>query len=117
MQQLVSELSRPVVLSDRALRHLARLKTAHREAVDASGREPSRAGLAERTGLTLDQVDDLLASDRAPRSLQEPISGERSASSQEAPSSEKRLPPADRSPGARNRYPSAVVEVDDGVAP
>jgi RNA polymerase sigma factor (sigma-70 family) len=76
MQQLVSELSRPVVLSDRALRHLAQLKTAHREAVQASGVEPGRADLAERTGLTLDQVDDLLATERAPRSLEEPISGQ-----------------------------------------
>jgi RNA polymerase sigma factor (sigma-70 family) len=76
MQQLVSELGRPVVLSDRALRHLARLKTAHRDAVQASGVEPGRADLAERTGLTLDQVDNLLATERAPRSLEEPISGQ-----------------------------------------
>lgn len=76
MQQLVSELSRPVVLSDRALRHLAQLKSAHREAVQASGIEPGRADLAERTGLTLDQVDDLLATERAPRSLDEPVSGQ-----------------------------------------
>lgn len=76
MQQLVAELSRPVVLSDRALRHLARLKSAHREAVQASGREPSRSALVERTGLTLDQVDDLLATDRPPRSLDEPVRGQ-----------------------------------------
>jgi RNA polymerase sigma factor (sigma-70 family) len=49
MQQLVSELTRPVVLSDRALRHLARLKDAHRESMHNSGRQPSRAELAERT--------------------------------------------------------------------
>ena len=76
MQQLVSELTRPVVLSDRALRHLARVKDAHREAVHHSGREPSRAELAERTGLSDEQVDDLLAVERAPRSLQEPVRGE-----------------------------------------
>jgi RNA polymerase sigma factor (sigma-70 family) len=70
MQQLVSELSGPVVLSDRALRHLARLKTAHAEAVQSTGSEPGRAELAERAGLTLDQVDDLLAVERAPRSLE-----------------------------------------------
>jgi RNA polymerase sigma factor (sigma-70 family) len=75
MQQLVAELTRPVVLSDRALRHLARLKSAHREAVQASGREPSRAALAERTGLMLDQIDDLLATDRPPHSLEEPVNG------------------------------------------
>ena len=76
MQQLVSELSRPVVLSDRAVRYLARLKTAHAEAIQSTGREPSRAGLAERTGLTLDQVDDLLAAERTPRSLEQPVTGE-----------------------------------------
>ena len=76
MQQLVSELSRPVVLSDRAVRYLARLKTAHAEALQSTGREPSRVDLAERTGLTLDQVDDLLAAERAPRSLEQPVPGE-----------------------------------------
>src|ERR687885_16824 len=75
MQQLVSELTRPVVLSDRALRHLARLKEAHHDAVQRSGRQPSRTELAERSGLSLDQVDDLLATERAPRSLQEPVAG------------------------------------------
>jgi RNA polymerase sigma factor (sigma-70 family) len=76
MQQLVSELTRPVVLSDRALRHLARLKQAHHDQVQDSGRRPTRAELAERSGLSLDQVDALLATERAPRSLQEPVAGE-----------------------------------------
>ena len=76
MQQLVSELTRPVVLSDRALRHLARLKEAHHDAMRHSGREPDRTELAERSGLSLDQVDALLATERAPRSLQEPVFGE-----------------------------------------
>src|ERR671928_674201 len=75
MQQLVSELTRPVVLSDRALRHLPRLKQAHHDAVRQSGRAPGRGELAERSGLSLDQVDDLLATERAPRSLQEPVAG------------------------------------------
>jgi RNA polymerase sigma factor (sigma-70 family) len=76
MQQLVSELTRPLVLSDRALRHLARLKEAHGAALNETGREPDRDALVQRTGLTGDQVDDLLAVDRAPRSLDEPVSGE-----------------------------------------
>lgn len=75
MQQLVSELTRPVVLSDRALRQLSRLKQAHGDAVRAGGREPGRAELARRSGLTLDQVDALLAIERAPRSLEEPVRG------------------------------------------
>ena len=74
MQQLVAELTRPVVLSDRALRHLARLKQAHHEAVQEGGREPTRDELAARSGLSADQVDDLLATERSPRSMQEPVS-------------------------------------------
>lgn len=73
MQQLVSELTRPTVLSDRALRHLARLKQAHRDAVQRSGHEPTYDELARRTGLNLSQVDDLLTVERPPRSIHEPI--------------------------------------------
>lgn len=73
MQQLVSELTRPLVLSDRALRHLSRLKQAHHEALQLTGREPSREQLAERAGLEVGQVDDLLAAERAPRRLDEPL--------------------------------------------
>lgn len=65
-----------MVLSDRALRHLSRLKDAHRAAVQQDGREPDRVQLAERSGLTLDQVDNLLATERPPRSLDEPVAGE-----------------------------------------
>jgi DNA-directed RNA polymerase sigma subunit (sigma70/sigma32) len=50
MQQLVSELTRPVVLSDRALRLLARLKRAQRQHVQADHREPTSEQLAEATG-------------------------------------------------------------------
>src|SRR5918999_3403519 len=64
MQQLVSELTRPVVLSDRALRNLARLRVARDEALQRAGYEPSHAELADRTGLTADQVGDLLPADR-----------------------------------------------------
>ena len=73
MQQLVSELTRPLVLSDRALRHLARIKDADRAVRAESGREPRHDELAERSGLSLEQVDDLLAVDRVPRSLDEPV--------------------------------------------
>ena len=76
MQQLVAELTRPVVLSDRALRHLARLKDAHRDALAADGREPGVDELAERSGLSAEQVADLLATERTPRSLEQPVSEE-----------------------------------------
>jgi RNA polymerase sigma factor (sigma-70 family) len=71
MQQLVAELARPVVLSDRAMRQLARL----RETLAADG-EAAPAVLARRAGLTLDQVEHLLATERPARSLEEPAGGE-----------------------------------------
>jgi RNA polymerase sigma factor (sigma-70 family) len=72
MQQAVAELTRPVVLSDRALRGLARVKDAQRELVQAHGREPSTGELAATAGLTSDQVQRLLAVDRTPRAFEEP---------------------------------------------
>ena len=71
MQQLVAEVARPVVLSNRAMRHLARL----REVLEQGGEGPP-AELAERAGLTVEQVADLLAIERPPRSLDEPAGGE-----------------------------------------
>ena len=79
MQQLVAELTHPAVLSDRALRHLARVKDAYRDALATTGREPGRDELVARSGLSADQVDDLLALQRAPRSLDEPLLGEEGA--------------------------------------
>jgi RNA polymerase sigma factor (sigma-70 family) len=73
MQQLVAELTGPLVLSDRALRHLSRLKQAHGDAVRETGREPSRGTLAERTGLGAEQVDALLNAGRPAHSLDEPL--------------------------------------------
>ncbi|HEX4188719.1 MAG TPA: sigma-70 family RNA polymerase sigma factor [Solirubrobacteraceae bacterium] len=72
MQQLVSELSRPVVLSDRALRQLARIRGARRTFVRANGREPSLRELAEESELTVGQLQKLTVADRQPRSLEEP---------------------------------------------
>jgi RNA polymerase primary sigma factor len=76
MQQLVSELTRPVVLSDRAVRQLARVKDARRVHLQAHGTEPTASELAERTGLDRSQVENLVAAERVPRPLDEPIRGE-----------------------------------------
>lgn len=46
MQRLVAELTRPVVLSDQALRQLARVKDAYGDARRQHGREPTVAELA-----------------------------------------------------------------------
>jgi RNA polymerase primary sigma factor len=76
MQQLVAELARPVVLSDRALRQLARVKDVHRAQLRERGREPSLQELAEGTSLSVEQLSDLVAADLPARGLQESRPGE-----------------------------------------
>jgi RNA polymerase sigma factor (sigma-70 family) len=75
MQQLIAELTRPMVLSDRSLRRLAQLKRAHGEYLAEFGREPSGDELSARTGLSHSQVAEMLALESAPRSLEEPLRG------------------------------------------
>jgi len=75
MQQLIAELTRPLVLSDRALRHLAQLKRAHGEYLAEHGREPTGSQLAADTGLSHVQVGELLALERLPKSMDEPVGG------------------------------------------
>ncbi len=75
MQQVVAELTRPIVLSDRTLRQLAQLKRAHAEFGQREGREPTGAELASETGMSRAQVTDLLAVERLPQSLDEPVMG------------------------------------------
>jgi RNA polymerase primary sigma factor len=76
MQQLVSELTRPVVLSDRAIRQLARIKDARRAHLQRCGREPTISELAAATDLARSQVEDLIVSERTPRGLEETVSGD-----------------------------------------
>jgi RNA polymerase primary sigma factor len=76
MQQLVAELGRPVVLSDRALRDLAQMHEAQRAHRQARGGEPSRLELARRTGFSDTHVNELMAVDSAPRTLDEPMSAD-----------------------------------------
>jgi RNA polymerase sigma factor (sigma-70 family) len=73
MQELVAEVTRPVALSDHAVRGLAQVKAARREHLQAHGAEPTRAELAATTGFTRAQLDSLLAVDRTPRSFEEPL--------------------------------------------
>jgi RNA polymerase sigma factor (sigma-70 family) len=79
MQQLVSELARPIVLSDRALRKLARIRDAQRELLQRDGHEPSSGDIADATGLPREQVDRLIAAERNPRALEEPVGGDHDA--------------------------------------
>src|SRR4051794_23599435 len=61
MQQLVAELTRPVVMSDRALRQLARVKQARRDHVQEQKSEPSTSDLSGRTGIAREQIERLVA--------------------------------------------------------
>jgi RNA polymerase primary sigma factor len=73
MQQLVSELARPVVLSDRAERQLARVNDARRAHLRERGRDASMVEITARTGLDMHQVANLVAAGRPSRSLEEPV--------------------------------------------
>lgn len=76
MQELVAEVARPVVLSDRAVRSLARIRTARRAYVQANGTEPTNEELSDATGLTLEQLMSLQAAERMPRAIEEPLGAE-----------------------------------------
>jgi RNA polymerase sigma factor (sigma-70 family) len=69
MQRVASELSGPLVLSDRAHRQLARMRAARRADLQRTGREPSAARLAELSGLPLERIASLAVAERPPRTL------------------------------------------------
>src|SRR6476659_1389330 len=73
MQKLVAELSGPVVLSDRALRQLARVRDARRALLRRHGREPSLPEIMSETMLDADHVHGLVGAERAARGLSEPV--------------------------------------------
>lgn len=73
MQQLVSELSRPMVLSDRALRQLARVRAARGSFTCAHGHEPSSRELAEASGVPLGHLQSLIAAERCARTLEQEV--------------------------------------------
>jgi RNA polymerase primary sigma factor len=73
MQQLVAEVTRPTVLSDRGQRALARVREARRTHLQAHGREPSIDELVAVSGLNRNQVESILVVERAPRGLSEPL--------------------------------------------
>jgi RNA polymerase primary sigma factor len=76
MQQLVAELTSPVVLSDRAARNLVKMKRARSAFFQANRREPSDSELARSARMPLDQVQHLVSVERAPSSLQARLPGD-----------------------------------------
>jgi RNA polymerase sigma factor (sigma-70 family) len=73
MQDLLAELTRPVALSDHAVRGLAQIRAARRDYVEAHTAEPTADELAAAAGFTRAQLDRLLAVELAPRSFDEPL--------------------------------------------
>jgi RNA polymerase sigma factor (sigma-70 family) len=73
MQRLVSELARPVVLSDRGARQLARVRAEQRRHLQSHGKEPTLEHLARETGLPDKQIGNLLATERYPHPVGEPV--------------------------------------------
>ena len=76
MQQLVAELTSPVVLSDRAARSLVQMKRARSAFAQANRREPSDSELATSAMMPLDQIQHLISVERAPSSLHAPLPGD-----------------------------------------
>jgi RNA polymerase primary sigma factor len=71
MQDLLSEITRPVVLSDHAVRGLAQIRATRRDYTNAHAAEPTTDELAAATGFSRAQLDSLLAVERTPRRLDE----------------------------------------------
>jgi RNA polymerase sigma factor (sigma-70 family) len=68
MQELLAEVTRPVALSDHAVRALSHIRAARRDLLQVKGAEPTNAELAAATGMTEPQLEGLLAVERrAPR--------------------------------------------------
>jgi RNA polymerase sigma factor (sigma-70 family) len=72
MQDLLAQLTMPLALSDRAVRGLATIRTAHRDHLNSHGAEPTTDQLSRATGLGRDQIARLQAAARSPRSFEEP---------------------------------------------
>ena len=73
MQELVAQLTRPMALSDRAIRGLARIKAARRMHLETNGSEPTNDDLSRASGFTRAHVESLLAVERTPRGMEEPL--------------------------------------------
>jgi RNA polymerase primary sigma factor len=73
MQELVAEVTRPVALSDRAVRALAQLRTARRDYLQTHRTEPTNDQLSGATGFTPAQIESLQATERMPRSFEESL--------------------------------------------
>jgi RNA polymerase primary sigma factor len=76
MQELVAELTRPVALSDRAVRDLSHIRRTRNEYLRRDGKEPTSEKLSAATGLTPAHIDSLLATERMPRGIEDRLSAD-----------------------------------------
>jgi RNA polymerase primary sigma factor len=76
MQELVAELTRPVALSDRAVRDLSHIRRTRNEYLRRDGKEPTSEELSAATGLTPAHIDSLLATERMPRGIEDRLSAD-----------------------------------------
>jgi RNA polymerase sigma factor (sigma-70 family) len=73
IQQMMSELSGPIVLSDRAQRNLSRVAAARRAYLQQHRREPTRTQLAAASELDVSHVEHLMAALGPAEGLDEPV--------------------------------------------
>jgi RNA polymerase primary sigma factor len=106
MQEFVAELARPVSLSDRAVRDLARIRSARRDYEQTHRAEPTTEELSRATGLTRSQLESLQATERAPRALDEQLAAD----------GESRATVGDTiiDPGAEQAYQQVLDELEIG---
>lgn len=76
MQEMVAAMTRPVALSDHAVRALALVRAARREHLEVHAVEPTTAQLECATGLTAAQLENLLATQRRPLSFEESLASD-----------------------------------------
>ena len=76
MQEFVADVARPVSLSDRAVRELARIRRARHEYQQTHRADPTADQLSRATGLTRGQLESLEAAERAPSAVHDPAIGE-----------------------------------------
>lgn len=109
MQQFVAATTRPVVLSDRALRQLARVRDARSAHARVHHAWPSTTQLATATALPVRQVQQLIVAERAPGALAE-SRGEDAASGR--PQARRRVGTVLADPHAEDAYDRVLMRLE-----
>jgi RNA polymerase sigma factor (sigma-70 family) len=115
MQQLVAEMARPIVLSDRALRQLAQIRSAERRLAQEHAREPGLHEIAEATGFSREHVEALQSAARRPRALEERVAEDDAAALGDRVPDPRALDAFDAAPlrAATRHLPALLDTLDD----